>query len=375
MDSIILLGVFEGLIIFLLIFLKRQKTVSDYLLSGFFLLYSLNTFLSYLEIYNRTHEFPYSQFFFISTPFLLLHWPVIWLYVKSLTDQHFKIRPVYLLHFVPFTVCFIYFCLEYYNKPISEKIVAIQTESFKRQWDYAVVVLSMALSSVVYFSWAVLLVKRYNRQIKGYFSETSKYDLAWLRMLMTTSAVIYTVIYLTFVVDLVLPLASFKGLHQASFMLGSLYIVVLGFYGHRQGNLFSDKKIAIELNVPKPISRDTYSLDKKENDFIHCLLGYMNEQKPFLVLEITLAALADDLKVTPEYLSGIINSKLGKNFYDFINHYRIEEFKTRCLMPENKNFTLLAIAFDCGFNSKATFNRVFKNATGVTPGDYARANS
>lgn len=375
MDSIILLGVFEGLIIFLLIFLKRQKTVSDYLLSGFFLLYSLNTFLSYLEIYNRTHGFPYSQFFFISTPFLLLHWPVIWLYVKSLTDQHFKIRPVYLLHLVPFTICFIYFCFKYYNKPISEKIASIQTESFKRQWDYAVVVLSMALSSVVYFSWAVLLVKRYNRQIKGYFSETSNYDLAWLRMLMTTSAVIYTVIYLTFVVDLVLPLASFKGLHQASFMLGSLYIVVLGFYGHRQGNLFSDKKIAIELNVPKPISKDTYSLDKKENDFIHCLLGYMNDQKPYLVLEITLAALADDLKVNPEYLSGIINSKLGKNFYDFINHYRIEEFKTRCLIPANKNFTLIAIAYDCGFNSKATFNRVFKNATGVTPGDYARANS
>jgi len=295
--------------------------------------------------------------------------------VKSLTDQHFKIKPLYLLHLVPFTLCFIYFCFEYYSKTISEKIVSIQTESFKRQWDYAVVVLSMALSSVVYFSWAVLLVKRYNRKIKGYFSETTNYDLDWLRMLMITSAVIYTVIYLAFVVDLVIPIASFKGLHQASFMLGSLYIVVLGFYGHRQGNLFSDKKIAIELNIPKPISTDTYSLDKKENDFIHFLLGYMNDHKPYLVLEITLAALADDLKVTPEYLSGIINSKLGKNFYDFINHYRIEEFKTRCLLPENKNFTLIAIAYDCGFNSKATFNRVFKNATGVTPGDYARANS
>lgn len=56
--------------------------------SAFFLLFALNTFLSYLEIYNRTHGFPFSQAFFISTPFLFLHWPVLWLYVKSLTDQN-----------------------------------------------------------------------------------------------------------------------------------------------------------------------------------------------------------------------------------------------------------------------------------------------
>jgi len=233
----------------------------------------------------------------------------------------------------------------------------------------------MALSSGVYFSWAVMLVKRYNRKIKVYFSETSYYDLAWLRMLMIASAVIYTVIYLTFIVDLVVPLASFKWLHQTSFMLGAVYIIVLGFYGHRQGNLFSDKKIEMELHEPTPLSEETYSLDKKENEFIQSLLKHMNEQKPYLIPEITIAALADDLKVTPEFLSGIINSKLGKNFYDLINHYRIEEFKTRCVATENKNFTLIAIAYDCGFNSKATFNRVFKNATGNTPGDYARFNS
>lgn len=375
MESIILFGVFEGLIIFLLLLLKRQKTVSDNLLSAFFLLYSFDTFLSYLEIYNRTHGYPYPWFFFISTPFLLLHWPVIWLYVKSLTDQHFKLKPIYLLHLLPFILCLILFSVEYYGKPIAEKIASIQTESFRQQWDYPVVILSMALSSVVYFSWALVLVKRYNRNIKVYFSETSNYDLAWLRILMVASAVIYTVIYLTFVVDLIVPLATFKWLHQTSFMLGAVYIIVLGFYGHRQGNLFSDKKIEMELHEPQPLSEKTYSLDKRENEFIHYLLQYMNEQKPYLMPEITLAALAGDLKVTPEFLSGIINSKLGKNFYDFINHYRIEEFKASCVVTENKDFTLIAIAYDCGFNSKPTFNRVFKNATGCTPGDYARLNS
>ena len=371
MEPILLFGVFEALIIFLLIILKRKKTVSDYLLSSFFLVYSLNTFLSYLEIYNRTHGFPYPLFFFVSTPFLLLHWPILWLYVKSLTDQHFRFRPVYLLNLLPFVLCIILFTFEYYTKPLNEKIVILQSESFKHQWDYPVVIITMTLSSLVYLSWAAVLVRRYNCRIKVYFSETSRYDLHWLRVLMIASAAIYTVIYLAFAIDLIVPLAPFRWMHQISFLLGAVYIIVLGFFGHRQGNLFSEKTIGINLQEPGTISGITYSLTDKENDFIQNLLKYMNENKPFLIPEITLAALASELEVTPDYLSGIINNKLGKNFFDFINHYRIEEFKTRSLAPENKKFTLLSIAYDCGFNSKATFNRVFKNVTGITPGEYA----
>ena len=371
MESILLFGVFEGLIIFLLIFLKRKKAVSDYLLSAFFLIYSFNTFLSYLEIYNRTHGFPNPLFFFISTPFLLLHWPVLWLYVKSLTDQHFKFRPVYLLNLLPFALCIVLFTFEYYTKPLNDKIIKLQTESFKQQWDYPVVILTMTLSSLIYLSWAAVLVRRYNRRIKAYFSETYRYDLGWLRILMIASAVIYTVIYLAFAIDLIIPVAPFTWMHQASFILGSVYIIVLGFFGHRQGNLFTEKSIGIELKESDPFSEIKYSLTRKENDFILSLLKYMNENKPFLIPEITLSALASDLEVTPEYLSGIINNKLGKNFFDFINYYRIEEFKTRSLADESKKFTLLSIAYDCGFNSKATFNRVFKNVTGITPGEFA----
>jgi AraC-like DNA-binding protein len=372
MESIILLGFFEGLLVTLLILLKHRKTVSDYLLSGFFLIYTVTTLLSYLEIYNRIHGFPYPAFIFVSTPFLLLHGPAIWMYVKSLTDQHFSFKPVYLLNLLPFVLCVIDFTFQFYTIPTNEKIEILQTESFKHLFDYPIMIIAMALSSLIYFSWAALMVRRYNRKIKGYFSETTNYDLAWLRVVMIASAIVYTIIYVAFVADLVLPVASFQWMHKVSFILGSIYLIVLGFFGHKQGNLFSDRPIAIDLPETEPMLDETYSLDKRENDFIHSLLAFMSEKKPYLNAEITLTTLATDLEVSSEYLSKIINGRLGKNFYDFINHYRIEEFKTRCTLPENKNFTLIAIAFDCGFNSKATFNRVFKNATGQTPGDYAR---
>lgn len=372
MESVILLGVLEGLIISLLVLLKRRKAVSDYWLAGFFLLYTVNTLFSYLEIYNRTHGFPYPAFIFVSSPLLLLHGPAIWMYVKSLTDQHFTFKPVYLLHLLPFLLCVFDFTLRFYTQPVAERIEILQTESFKHFFDYPIMIVGMALSSLVYFSWAVLLVRRYNRKIKGYFSETNNYDLAWLRVVMYASVVVYTIIYVAFVADLIFPIASFQWMHKVSFVLGAVYLIVLGFFGHKQGNLFSDRPIAIDLPEPEPMLDETYSLDKRENDFIHLLLDHMNEKKPYLNAEITLSTLSAELEVASDYLSKIINGRLGKNFYDFINYYRIEEFKTRCALPENKNFTLIAIAFECGFNSKATFNRVFKNATGQTPGDYAR---
>ena len=80
--------------------------------------------------------------------------------------------------------------------------------------------------------------------------------------------------------------------------------------------------------------------------------------------------LSKEFGVSADYLSGIINGLLGMNFYDFINHYRVEEFKQMCRDSSKRKLTIIALAYDCGFNSKATFTRVFKKNTGITPGEY-----
>ena len=80
--------------------------------------------------------------------------------------------------------------------------------------------------------------------------------------------------------------------------------------------------------------------------------------------------LAGDLDISPNHLSQVINQYEKKNFYDFINMYRVEEFKRRALKPENSNYSILAIAYDSGFNSKSSFNQVFKKIEGKTPSRY-----
>ena len=96
----------------------------------------------------------------------------------------------------------------------------------------------------------------------------------------------------------------------------------------------------------------------------------MTQEKIFTESELTLGALAKTLDVHPNHLSQVINSYDGKNFYDYINYHRVEEFKRLAPLPDNRNYTLLSLAYECGFNSKTSFNRNFKKATGVSPSEY-----
>jgi len=86
--------------------------------------------------------------------------------------------------------------------------------------------------------------------------------------------------------------------------------------------------------------------------------------KPYLNPDLNLPQLATELGISIHYLSQVINEHFRLNFFDFVNRYRIEAFKERIADPRYRNFSLLGIAFECGFNSKSTFNRIFKQATG-----------
>ena len=82
-----------------------------------------------------------------------------------------------------------------------------------------------------------------------------------------------------------------------------------------------------------------------------------------------ISELADSLTVPAYHLSQLINDEFLVNFYDFINKYRVEEAK-KLLIEDTHNYKILAIAYEVGFNSKATFNRVFKKFTDVTPSEF-----
>lgn len=85
---------------------------------------------------------------------------------------------------------------------------------------------------------------------------------------------------------------------------------------------------------------------------------YMQEERPYLDPQLTLPKLAENLNIPANYVSQIINDTFGHNFFDYINSYRVDEVKSKMTDPKFKNYSLLGVAYDSGFNSKSAFNRI-----------------
>ncbi len=372
MEFILVIGVFEAIFLAALLLTKSNKSTPDYILGYFFILYGINIFLSFMEVYNRKNGYPYPGFIHTATPWILLHGPALWFYIKSLTDQFFRFKTIYLLHFLPFLLVLAEHYIHFYSLPADEKIEMTTSEAFKDFLLYSVIVIAIAVSTIGYIAWGLVLIRKYNLKIRAYFSKIDDYDLRWLRFLLTGSLYFYILINLIFIIDIVFHIAPFGLLQLLTYVFGSVYILILGFYGLKQGNIFSSKVIPLDLNKvsEEPVAERT--CNSKEDKLVQALQEYMNNNKPYLDPEITISKLSSSLQVSPEYLSQVLNTRLGQNFFDFINNYRVEEFKIQLQEQKNRNLTLISIAYNSGFNSKPTFNRVFKRYTGLTPSLYLK---
>ncbi|QZT37252.1 helix-turn-helix domain-containing protein [Halosquirtibacter xylanolyticus] len=120
-------------------------------------------------------------------------------------------------------------------------------------------------------------------------------------------------------------------------------------------------------NTPKDIV-----ISPEEEELIVHLKKCMTDKELYLDVKLTLSDLAKEINVTPNQLSHLLNEVVGRAFYDFVNDYRIEEVKKRLVDPIYHHHTIISIAWDCGFNSKSAFNRIFKTNTGMTPSAFRR---
>lgn len=140
-------------------------------------------------------------------------------------------------------------------------------------------------------------------------------------------------------------------------------------YAEYQEQLFPKHLFQIQTNTnkKKPLLDESTASNMRNN-----LLTHLENNKPQLNPELSLRSLASELDIHPNQLSWLLNDGFGKNFNEFINHYRVEAFKKMAVDPENAHLTILAIAYDCGFNSKTVFNTYFKKETGMTPKQFLK---
>jgi AraC-like DNA-binding protein len=180
------------------------------------------------------------------------------------------------------------------------------------------------------------------------------------------------------------PLFTYQTADNLMNSINVLLIFFIGYYGFKQALIYPSDKAKPDLIVkdqsaganlienagtsPKYLKS---GLQKDNVDvYYSSLIQLMDSEKLFLDSRLSIKTVADKLGMSVNHLSQVINQQSGKNFFMFINEFRVEEAKKLLLDQSNKKYTILAIAYDCGFNSKSSFNTIFKQYTGKTPSDF-----
>lgn len=384
-----LIGIIITFFLSLLLVSKKNKSLADKILAAWLICTGIHLSLFYVFVSGYYNNFPYFLGLEIAMP--MLQGPFLFLYTMAVTQTR-SIKPKDGFHFLPFVVVLIILS-PFFSLASADKIAVYQHEGAGYETLTQSVLLALSLSGVIYIILSLRILRKHAERIKQQFSNTDRINLNWLRYLIWGIAAIWAIILIGF---------------SDAYIFGAvvIYVFFLGFFGIKQVGVFTnnilDDNLETEISVKErvdiildrhlneednstlipPMSEEgveakekvkyqNSSLDPAEGHKIFERLQYlMEEQKLFKNPELALGELAQELQLHPNILSQVINSYAQKTFYDYVNDLRITEFKTIVAKPEHKQYTLLSLAFECGFNSKTAFNRNFKKATGLSPTQY-----
>lgn len=362
------IGIGINLLLILLMASKEGKTVADKILLVWLLLIACHLTLYVFSIQTITTANVH-WLLGTSIPFPMLHGPMLYLYTAALTNQLPRNRKLLVLHFIPALVAVLFF-LPVLLRSAEEKLAFIERGGEGYQTANLCRIILLQVSGFVYVLWALWLLRRHKHTIRQEFSYDERINLNWLRYFIYGLAAIWLIIVFT------------KSDYYI-FGAAALFIVFLGYFGIRQAGIFTTAnlyKATPVSGIPAPVEgientqRRKYAssgVSAQMSTEIHQkLVQLMQSEKLFTEPELSLSMLADKIRVHPNYLSQVINEKEGKTFFEYINSLRIEEFKRLAALPENRQFTIMSLAYDCGFNSKSSFNKNFKKGTGLSPSEY-----
>lgn len=377
-SSLLLIFFFNG-IVFSFLLLKKgiqnNNNANKWLSFLLFLcaMYIAPYMLGYAGWYSRkvTREILY----FIPFMQVLLIGPVIFFYTKSLLNSTFKISKKEYYHFIPALIYLIYSLIVF----ITDKLILDEFYFYAdgRDKDMANWYQIAGIISMVYYLIASL--KFYKNYKKLVFDKVSFADSILFEWIPNFLIAFLSIVVLRVLLFLLNPEWGNFGnqfWHYIAFSIVVLYVSVNGYANAVKMSFLNDVN-SESINVYQESEEDYKT--KQDNTNLEeiefwkdKILHLVESEKVFKNPTLTLSDLSKLLNTNTKTISKSINSGFDMNFNDFINHYRIEAVKEKLQKEEHKTSTLLGIAFDCGFNSKATFNRAFKKSIDLSPKDYLK---
>ncbi len=380
MEIIFIIGSVQAFFIGLLIFSKNPKSTGDYVLGFWHALIGFHLLSYYWFTTGQLYNYP--SLFTISTSFPLLQGPFLFVYVLSIIDKENRFRKKYWIHVMPFLLYNIFMLYDFHFLSFEGKLAYIEKAKLRELPILLLINYLNVFLGPVYLVLSLFKLRKHQQNINEVYSYRENIDLKWLWYVLTGMGVVWITVVIAFSLSTILPMQVWEWLNHSIYLAVTFCVFFMGYFGLKQKAIFYyedvlKKNETIQNNPKKKSSPALYEKSglKPEDAIQHLerLKSYMDTEKPYLNGKLSLKEVADALDISPNHLSEIINGQLNQNFFDFVNGYRVNLVKEKMVDPHYNNYSLLGVAIECGFNSKSSFNAIFKKATGKTPTEYLKA--
>lgn len=360
----------QALFASILILTKKPLQLSDKILSFALALVAMSGLLHIVAEYTQDK---FILRWFSRLVFTYLFPLVLYFYAKYLTGGIKKIIARDFVHVLPLAlIVAVFFTIYALYTPVEVP----GKLNPRRLYTIILYLLAFFFSSVFYgvrsFNTLHAYIKRSN---DSHASVQNRTNFHWVQRIFFYFYAIYALLIVAVMFRL---FGSFPLKFGHSYVIAlTLFIYIFSFIGFKQGRLMllpggdsndvaeeSDNKIRYQKSGLKTEEAEGYKND---------LFQFMKEEKPWLDPNLTITNVSEKLNIPKHYITQILNDQLNKNFYNFVNEYRIEEAMKMLKQKRYNHFTIVAIANECGFNSKSSFNTFFKKYTGSTPSAYRKA--
>lgn len=380
-DLLIGISLSQAVFIILITFSKAKRQVDDVIILVWILLLALPMMT---KLFSSVQVSPPGSIVGYNLPYPLLHGPMLWLYTCSLTGKKIRLNLDTFRHAMPFIL------------GSTLQIVTTGHNSYSN-FNSAPVILpyqlveSLILVTSLVYSARVLWHMREYESMGGFSDLSAKITLKWLNWL-TVAVVILPAFH--HIIGLSVWAPSY-GIAFAVFIFLLEYFcirrtfrerfipepapAVIGLVKNQEDQSQYDgcSEQSELTQAAERCKKEKYArsglTSQKSCEYLERLNAYMQQERPYLDANITIEIMAQQLGISRNYLTQILNEKLETNFYSFINEYRIAAFKRLVADPANQKATLISLAYDSGFNTKSTFNTAFKKIEGITPSQYRKS--
>jgi len=371
-DVVLIMTSAQCLFFAFLLYLTRA-TKSDLYLSAFLLVLAfipIHELILWGAVFKWTVRDSYPSAYFLTGFSYYIDTVLLYFYIKSLTFVDHKIKKIDYAHLIPLLIFMLYMLVFFYSRPYLERVEMVKDETFAYSSSYIVMDLFCKLIRVFNCVFCLLAINNYEKILLSTQARLQVVNILWLKFLVygflaITSIELCLMVSKSIGLFVQVDVSIFEFLGLSGYYALFFVVNLLIFSSIRLFSTFAkvkESEVIIPSVEPVVICMDTVEKINRK----------MAENKHYLDPEVTLDSLANELALSAKNLSSTLNRHFNKNFYEFINEYRIEEAKVRLHSIEHKGKTITEIYLDIGFNSKSVFNTFFKKTVGLTPSQFRK---